>query len=264
MRRITVITPCFQSAKTIETTLRSVAMQREDGLEVEHIIMDGGSTDETAGIVARHAHPDTRFFSEPDDGPADAINRGMRHATGTYACWLNADDYYAPQALRRATAALDANPGRAFCFGHCRIVDGSGVEIRRFITGFKAFWFPLSCRFMIRTLNYISQPAMVFRRSAFEAAGPLRTDLTAAWDYDLTLRLWAQGGGLRVGPPELAYFRWTPDSISGRGFRTQFAEELDCVRRDAGACACSSLLHWFVSRGIVFCYTRMAGNRSAT
>lgn len=263
MKRVSVITPSYHSSKTLEATLRTVAMQREDGLEVEHIIMDGGSTDETAAIVARYAHADTRFISERDAGPADAINKGLKLATGEYLCWLNADDYYAPHALKRAVEALDAHPGKAFCFGHCPIVDADGKEIRRFITAFKEFWYPLSCRFMIRTLNYISQPAMVFRRSAFEAAGPLRTDLVAAWDYDLTLRLWRQGGGVRIKRPELAHFRWTPDSISGRGFRQQFAEEFDCVKQDAGPWALSTFLHRFVSWGIVFCYTQMARARSA-
>lgn len=257
MKRISVITPSYQSSGTLEATLRSVAMQREDGLAVEHIIMDGGSTDETAEIAARYAHADTQFISEPDTGPTDAINKGFKLATGDYFCWLNADDYYAPHALRRAVAALDAHPGKAFCFGHCPIVDAEGMEIRPLITAFKELGYPFSCRFMIRLLNYVSQPAMVFRRSAFEAAGPLRTDLVAAWDYDLTLRLWRQGGGVRVKRPELAYFRWTPDSISGRSFRKQFAEELDCARQDAGPWAFSAFLHRFVSWGIVFCYARM-------
>lgn len=258
MKRITVVTPALNSERFIEETLRSVAMQREDGLDVEHIIMDGGSVDGTASIVAKYAHPRTRLIVSKDGGPAEAINKGLAMAGGDYLCWLNSDDVYAPHALRRAVEALEAHPDKAFCFGHCPIMDADGREIRRFITLFKEFWYPISCRFFIRVLNYISQPAMVFRRSAYELAGPLRTDLHAAWDYDLTLRLWRHGGALRVERPELARFRWTPHSISGRGFKRQFAEELSCAMDDAGKWAFSSLVHRVVVCCVVLCYGTMA------
>ena len=238
--------------------MQSVAEQRSDELEVEHIIMDGGSVDDTATIAWQSAHPATRFISSQDTGPADAINKGFALATGDYLCWLNSDDFYAPNALRRAVEALERNPKRAFCFGHCPIVDAEGAEIRTFITRFKEFWFPFSSRFVFRVLNYISQPAMVMRRSAFEAAGELRADLKAAWDYDLLLRLWRQGGGVRVKNPPLAYFRWTPDSISGRNFELQFRESADCAARDAGRFAPSAISHRLCSAMIVRCYKMMS------
>ena len=151
------------------------------------------------------------------------------------------------------------HPRAALCFGHCPIVDEDGREIRRFVTRFKEAWFPLSSRAAIRTLNYISQPSVLIRRSAWEAAGPLRTDLKAAWDYDLWLRLWRRGGAVRVpGRAPLASFRWTPGSISGANYERQFAEELAVARADAGRFAPTALLHALVARGIVFCYRRMA------
>lgn len=262
MKRISVVTPCLNSERYIEQTLRSVAMQRDDGVEVEHLVIDGGSADGTAALVAKYAHPHTHYISSRDGGPAEAINKGLCMASGDYLCWLNSDDVYAPHALVRAVEALEAHPEKAFCFGHCPIIDADGREFRRLITFFKEFWYPLSSRFVIRVLNYISQPAMVFRRSAFELAGPLRTDLHAAWDYDLTLRLWRHGGCVRVKRPAMACFRWTPHSISGRGYKRQFAEELACAVDDAGKWAFSSIVHRFVCWGIVFCYGLMSrGNR---
>ena len=237
--------------------MRSVALQRSPGLSVEHIIMDGGSTDGTEALVRKFAHPDTRFVSSADSGPADAINKGFAIATGEFLCWLNSDDCYAPDALRRAVEALERRPEKAFCFGHCPITDAQGVMIRPFITRFKEFFFPFSCRFTFRVFFYVSQPATLFRRSALEAAGPLRTDLKAAWDYELLLRLWRRGGGVRVRRPELAYFRWTPDSISGRNYALQFRESAECVAKDAGRFAPSSLLHRLCSFLIVASYDRM-------
>ena len=256
MKRVTVITPTRNSEKFLRT-MKSVAQLRGDGIEVEHIIMDGGSTDGTAEIARRRPHPATRFISSHDTGPADAINKGFALATGEYLCWLNSDDFYAPDALRRAIETLERNPKKAFCFGHCPIVDEDGREIRRFITRFKEFFFPFSGRFVFRVLNYISQPAMVMRRSAFEAAGDLRTDLKAAWDYDLLLRLWRQGGGIRIKNPPLAFFRWTPDSISGRHFDIQFRESAECAAKDAGRFAPSAVLHRVCAFLIIMCYNRM-------
>lgn len=259
---VTVVTPAFRAARWLEPCLRSVAAQREGGrVRVEHLIFDGGPDDGSAAIAARFSHPDTRYVRRPDAGPADAITRGLSEARGDFFAWLNADDLYAaPDSLARAAAALARRPRAAFAFGRCPIVDADGREIRRFVTRFKEAFFPLSCLAAIRTLNYVSQPATLIRRSAWTAAGgALRTDLAAAWDYDLWLRLWRHGGAVRVpGRAPLAFFRWTPGSISGAGYERQFAEELALARADAGPLAPSALLHVFVARGIVFCYRRMA------
>ncbi len=256
---VTVVTPTLNSAATVAETMRTVALQRAGGnVRVEHLVLDGGSTDDTAKIVAEWQHPDTHFIVRKDDkGPADAINAGLDLAHGEFLCWLNSDDVYAPYALERATAVLRRHPKAAFCFGRCRIINRHGQEIRRFVTRFKNCFFPLSCHFLIRTLNYISQPAMVFRASAFRQAGPLRTDLKAAWDYDLTLRLWHQGRPVAVPAPELAYFRWTPGSISGSHYERQFREELDAAIADTGRPSVAIFIHHLLAHSIVFLYKRV-------
>ncbi len=261
---VTVVTPAFRAARWIEAAVRSVAAQREGGsVRVRHLVLDGSPEDDgTAAIVARHAHPDTFYERRPDNGPADAINRGFASAAASgseFLAWLNADDFYAPRAIERSVAALRAAPNAAFAFGRCPVVDAEGREIRRFVTRFKEAWLPVSCHAAIRTLNYVCQPSTLIRRDAWNAAGgALRTDLRAAWDYELWLRLWRRGGATRVpGRAPLAFFRWTPGSIGGAGYERQFAEELDVARADAGRLAPTSLLHWFVARGIVFCYRRM-------
>ena len=145
-----------------------------------------------------------------------AINKGLRLASGEIVAWLNADDRYHPGALKRVAQVMAAYPDKALCFGACRIIGEEGREIRRGITRFKEAFFPISSQFTIQCLNYISQPAMFFRRSALKAAGYLREDLVAAWDYDLTLRLWRQGGAAHVPGLPLSDFRWHPGSISAR------------------------------------------------
>jgi hypothetical protein len=121
--------------------------------------------------------------------------------------------------------------------------------------------FPFSCRFLIQCINYVSQPASWFRRSALAAAGGgLRTDLKAAFDYDLTLRLWKQGGGVRIPGGPLADFQWHPGSISGTHFERQFEEEWRVAVEDAGKHTPQAAIHALVRHGIIVCYRLM--NRS--
>lgn len=259
--KVSVITPVFNCERFLEGTLRSVAAQRAGGVEIEHIVVDGASTDGSLEIISRHRGEIDKFVSEPDNGPADAINKGLRLATGDFIGWLNADDLYAPDAVARLAATVARRPGRALYFGHCSIVDEDGRKIRRSITRFKDAFFPFSCRPLIQSINYLSQPASFFSRQALEKAGPLRTDLKAAFDYDLTLRLWRHGGAAVIKGPPIASFRWHPGSISGQSFRRQFKEEFDLARRDAGAIAPQTLAHFFVRHAIVAIYSLMQRRR---
>lgn len=261
--RISVITPNFNGVRFLEECIESVAVQRKDGLDVEYTVADGGSTDGSLELLKRRGQDVTTLVVEKDTGPANAINKALRRATGDVLCWLNADDKYFPGALKRVVEVMDKNPTKALCFGHCPIVDEYGREIRVGITRFKEMYFPISSRFTIQCINYISQPAMFFRRPAFEVAGPLREDLKCAWDYDFILRLWRQGGAVRVGNPPLAVFRWHEKSISGQHFRLQFKEEWDAAARDAGRFSLQALIHLGVRWGIVWSYTMMARRRNA-
>lgn len=259
--KFSVITPVFNCKRFLAESLDSVARQREtapEGIEIEHIVVDGGSTDGSLELIGSRRKGIDIMVSEPDGGPADAINKGLRLASGDYLAWLNADDLYAPDAIARFADAIAKHPGSALYFGHCAIIDENGAEIRSAITHFKNAFFPFSCRALIQSINYLSQPASVFSRAALEKAGPLRTDLKAAFDYDLTLRLWREGGAKAIGGKPLASFRWHPTSISGSSFRRQFKEEFDIARNDAGRFAPQTLAHRFVCIAIVAIYSAMA------
>lgn len=260
--KFSIITANRNGDRYLEKAIRSVLAQRDDGLQIEYIVVDGGSTDGSRAILERHRDGIAKLVCEPDQGPADALNKGLSLATGDVLAWLNADDYYAPGALRRVADTLNRHPRKALCFGRCAIVDQQGAEIRRAITRFKEAFFPFSCRFAIQSINYVSQPAMFFRRTAYERAGSLRTDMTAAWDYEFILRLWRQGGASRVPGPPLAAFRWHEQSISGRHFRLQFKEEFAAAAADAGRFAPQTLLHLGVCAGITAIYNLMAARRT--
>ena len=262
--RLSVITPSFNSGRFIETTLASVLSQRLGrNHELEYIVVDGGSTDGTRELLEGRRSDFTHLIIEPDSGPASAINKGLRLATGEVLAWLNADDRYHPDALARILTAFERRPNRALCFGRCRIVDEQGEEIRRSITRFKEAFYPCSCRPLIQTINYVSQPALFFTRRAWQQAGDLREDLQAAFDYEFLLRLWRQGGDMHLGGAPLADFRWHPGSISGQRFERQFQEEWEAAAADAGRYAPQTLAHAFVRRAIVASYRHLARQRQS-
>ena len=259
--KFSIITPNKNGGRFLEETIRSIISQKESDVDLEYIVIDGGSIDHSLKIIRSYEQDISQIISEPDQGVVSAINKGLRLASGEIVAWLNADDRYHPGALKRVAQVMAADPDSALCFGACRIIDEEGREIRRGITRFKEAFFPISSRFTIQCLNYISQPAMFFRRSALEASGYLREDMVAAWDYDFILRLWRQGGAVHVPGEPLADFRWHPASISARRYAIQFKEEFHVAARDAGWPAPQILIHAIVRWGIVGAYTLMAASR---
>ena len=259
--KFTIVTPNKNGGRFLEETLMSVISQRGSGVDLEYIVIDGGSTDDSLKIIRHYEKDISQIISEPDRGPVSAINKGLRLASGEIVAWLNADDCYHPGALKKVVQVMDEHPRNALCFGACRIIDEEGLEIRRGITRFKEAFFPLSSRFTIQCLNYISQPAMFFRRSALKTAGNIREDLVAAWDYDFILRIWRQGGAVHVPGAPLADFRWHPGSISAMKFAVQFKEEFEAAASDAGRLAPQTWIHWIVRWGIVGVYTIMVSSR---
>ncbi len=255
--KISLITANWNGARYLDACLRSIQAQRASGVDLEYIVVDGESTDGSLKILERHRSGIDQLIVEPDRGPADAINKGFRRATGELVGWLNADDVYYPDTLSRVVAVAKQHPRASFYFGRCRIVNDADQEIRKGITRFKEAFFPISSRFTFQCINYISQPATMFRRSAVEAAGLLREDLKAAFDYEFFLRLWRQGGAVRIPGPPIAAFRWHTASISGQHFARQFKEEYEAARADAGRFSLQTLLHFGVRWGIVGSYTLM-------
>src|SRR6478672_5314000 len=104
--KITVVTPCFNSERTIRETLESV--KRQDHPNVEHLVMDGGSKDKTLEILKEFPH--LQWISEKDEGHYHAMNKGIERATGEILLMLNADDCLRPGVLRKVAEAFDKHP----------------------------------------------------------------------------------------------------------------------------------------------------------
>lgn len=180
--KISVITVCYNSAKTIGQTLRSVREQTHKN--VEHIVVDGGSTDNTLAVVAAEGSHVVKLISEKDNGIYDAMNKGIQLATGDVIAFLNADDLYkdadvlAQVAQVMQTEQLDALYGDVEFFR----AGQQDVVVRRYNSG----------RFTADRLGWgwmPAHPALFVRRALFERYGMFRTDYRIAGDFEFIARV---------------------------------------------------------------------------
>jgi glycosyltransferase involved in cell wall biosynthesis len=221
----TIVTPCLNGAATLREALQSVRDQAYP-VEVEHVVVDGGSTDGTLEILESAG---VRYISEPDRGLSDAVNKGIRMARGDVIGWLNADDLYQLGALARVGKAFAERPDALWATGPCLIVGADGEEIRRAVTRYKNLFLRRYSYRLHLVQNFVSCPSTFVRREAFDRIGMLDERFRYSMDYDLWLRLG------RLQPPvllhePLAAFRMAEGSLSMSGFERQFAEHAQNAR----------------------------------
>jgi len=178
---VTVVTPCYNSARFIEETIQSVLAQTYP--HIEYIIMDGGSTDGTVAIAQRYADRLT-LISERDRGQTHAINKGWQRAQGQILAWLNADDLYYPDTVAKAVAALEAHPEVGWVYGEPDVLDANGNPMP-----YRAPAFAWEYRLLLEYGCFITQPTVFIRRIVYETCGPLDEDLHYGMDYEYWLRI---------------------------------------------------------------------------
>lgn len=177
---ISIITPTYNSEGTLHDTLRSVAGQRYDA--IEHLIVDGASTDKTASIVSDYQHV-SRFLSESDKGLYDAMNKGLKMATGDVIGILNSDDFYAHNRVLERVAELFAEPGTMAVYGDLNYVDA--IDTDEVVRHWKAGEFN-SNQFLYGWMP--PHPSFFVRREVYDACGSFNTRFRYAADYELMLR----------------------------------------------------------------------------
>ena len=125
---VSIVTPSYNKGRFIEETILSIKNQTYP--QIEHIIIDGGSTDNTIDIIKKHEGTyNMQWISEPDKGQSDAINKGWRMAKGEIIAYLNADDTYMPWAVEMAVKHLTKHPDISMVYGDCNIINDHGEVI---------------------------------------------------------------------------------------------------------------------------------------
>jgi glycosyltransferase involved in cell wall biosynthesis len=196
---ISIVTPSFQHARFIATTIQSVLTQEYPALE--YIVQDGGSTDETVEILESFSDGITHWTSEPDDGHADALNRGFRQTSGEIMGWLNSDDLLLPGSLACIARFFVEHPEVDVVYGNRLMIDESGGEIGAWIL-------PAHDDLALTLADFIPQETLFWRRRIWDASGGCLDDsFTYALDWDLLLRFRAAGARMVHLPRFIGAFR---------------------------------------------------------
>ena len=190
--RLTIVTPSFNQGAYLEQTIRSVLDQGYPNLE--YFVVDGGSSDQSPEIIRRYAKRLAWWVSEPDRGQAEAINKGLRRATGDVVAWINSDDYYLPGAFKAAVETLLHQPRVGLVYGDVLAVDEAGQPLNRLSYG--NWGLEGLLRFQI-----IGQPAVFMRRETLRRVGYLDVRYHYLLDHQLWIRMAAAAGAQYV--PEL-------------------------------------------------------------
>lgn len=177
--KLTVVTPSYNQGKYIRRTIESVLSQEVENLE--YIVMDGGSTDETVDILKEYGDK-IIWRSEKDKGQTDAVNKGIREATGEIIGWLNSDDIYYPGAVKKVLEVFETHPEVNVVYGNANHITEEDDFIEEYYT--EDFDYE-----RLKDICFICQPSLFFRKSVVDKYGYLDDTLQYCMDYDYWLRL---------------------------------------------------------------------------
>lgn len=233
--KVSIITPSLNQGEFIEETIRSVLLQGYPNLE--YIIMDGGSSDETVDIIRKYETWITHWVSESDRGQSDAINKGFAKSTGEIMAWLNSDDTYTANALACVAWYFMDHADCNILYGEAWHVDENGGRLR-------------PCRYVTETISKsyilnvdpIVQPATFWRRSLWLNIGELDSSLRWGFDWEFLIRAYLDSKPHYV-PEFLANYRLQDDMKSKTGGQARHSELAKITRCYGGWWQPTNLLY---------------------
>jgi len=229
---ISIIIPSFNQGQFIGQTIDSILQQKYPKVEI--IVCDGGSTDSTVQVLKSYGKK-IWWVSEKDKGQTDAINKGIRKATGEIFAYLNSDDYLLPGALATIAQEFAKKPESLWLTGDYVIVGETGQKRDSAIVLYKSLqrqvmkYLPFLQKLILGINNPIIQPSTFWRHELLEQIGPFKEDLRYTMDYDWWWRAW------KIQPPlflsqRLSAFRIHGASKGGTQYEKQMAEQLEVAR----------------------------------
>lgn len=223
--KFSIITPSFNQGRFLPDCVESVLSQT--GIEVEHIITDAGSTDETLEVLKRYPHH--QWSSEPDEGMSDGINKGFRQATGDWMMWLNCDDYLLPGALAKVAEFIAKNPQADIVHGDCLYVREDKSPLRR------KFDTPVDEWDLLFVGCIIPSTSAFYRKEIIQAGHLLDVSYRNCMDWEYYLRLHRLGYRYAYLPEVLAHFRWYEESTTQKHWQRMIDEGLQARREHIAA-----------------------------
>lgn len=224
------MTPSYNQAAFLEQTLSSVLEQ--DYLRIEYLVVDGASNDGSVDIIKRYAERLSWWVSEKDSGQGEAINKGLTRAKGEIIAWLNSDDYYLPNAIASAVKIFEQNPDVVLVYGDMLAVDEHG-RTTNLLKYSQLTLEDLLC------FQIIGQPAVFFRREAYETVGGLDTTFHFLLDHHFWIRVAQQGRILHV--PQLwaaaRYHAQAKNRLKAAEFGREAFRILDWAKEQSGLSA---------------------------
>lgn len=220
---MSIVTPSYQMARFLGATIESVLSQ--DYPHIDYLVMDGGSVDGTRELLEGYGKR-LRFVSAPDDGQADAVNKGFDRCDGDVFAFLNADDTYRPGAVRSVVEAFERDRGVGAIYGDADYVDADGQVVAPYPTE------PFDRR-RLASACFICQPAAFVSRAAWVACDGLDAKLQYALDYDLWIRLSERFRMLHLDVP-LATSRMHPENKTLGSRAEHYRETIRVVKRHFG------------------------------
>jgi glycosyltransferase involved in cell wall biosynthesis len=225
--KISIVTTSFNHAEFLEEAL--VSVQRQGGEDVEHIVVDGGSNDGTVELLKSKrgaAWSHLRWISEEDEGQTQAMNKGLRMATGDVIGWLNSDDRYRPGCFAAVEQALHEGPAVDVLYGDYTLMgtDGAHLRTRREIEFSRLV-------LLYHRVLYIPTTSSFFRRRIFDEGNWLDESMQYAMDHEFYVRLAMKGYRFRHIRKVLADFRMHPASKTSTMAWRQIAESYATMQR---------------------------------
>jgi len=220
---ISIVTPSFMQGAFLERTIKSVLSQNYPKLS--YIVLDGGSTDDSAEIIKAYESKLARWESAPDEGQADAIARGFQDRNEDIMAWLNSDDKLMPGALAFIGDYFAANPSVDVIYGHRVIIDKNDYEIGRWVL-------PEHDSEILKWADYVPQETLFWRRKLWNDVGGVDTSFRFAIDWDLLFKFQQAGAKIVRLPYFLGCFRVHPlQKTSSEMTESTGDQEMERIRR---------------------------------
>lgn len=222
--RITVVTPSYNQGQYLEATIQSVLSQQYPNLE--YLVIDGGSTDNTVEVIEKYADQLAYWVSEKDRGQTDAINKGLRRGTGEVMGWLNSDDILLPGALHAIGQAFARDGKLMVVSGFRHFIDADGQFMNNWIRG-------LPTEYHLRRRCILPQETVYWRREVWEKLGPLDENYRFCMDYEYWLRMLDAGYTIKLLPYYIGGFR-QHDEAKSSTIRDVYRRELNGLYQRSG------------------------------